>query len=78
MAEDLVIEEAEVPEFAGESRFSVIEATVDDDAESKVTPEDATYTDITWKSETPAVATIDKYGIIKGEAVRSNRNYSKS
>ena len=35
MAEDLVIEEAEVLEFAGESRFSVIEATVDDDAESQ-------------------------------------------
>ena len=47
-------------------------------AYAKVTPEDATYTDITWKSETPAVATIDKYGIIKGEAVRSNRNYCKS
>ena len=47
-------------------------------AYAKVTPEDATYTDIIWKSETPAVATIDKYGIIKGEAVRSHRNYSKS
>jgi len=38
-------------------------------AYAKVTPDDATYTDITWKSEAQAVATVDKYGIIKGEAV---------
>lgn len=38
-------------------------------AYAKVTPDDATYTDITWKSEGPTVATIDKYGVIKGEAV---------
>lgn len=38
-------------------------------AYAKVTPDDATYTDIIWKSEAQAVATVDKYGIIKGEAV---------
>ena len=38
-------------------------------AYAKVTPDDATYTDITWKSEAQAIATVDKYGIIKGEAV---------
>ena len=38
-------------------------------AYAKVTPDDATYTDIVWKSETQTIATVDKYGIIKGEAV---------